>query len=307
MYTDPIQRIAAEHAWSLTDPRGKRPMSLASIERVFRGEEDKIRGLQNSEAYTLADVKQFVKTYGIKNPLYAYHVNTYASNVAVLDIEPTCPDAVKARLCSISTPYMETSMSGHGIHSLIMIPDAYMLEFPQLTERERLIYPDHTFELLLSHWVTFTGNQLQPIPTQNPLSVKSLISEMCKYVVLRKETATACDFVNIPDIDDVTEANAILTHLMTKKIAPPQTDDISQREFITCQRYYNALEWFLYMQHISLTPQEKVAVIKYIAEQKLEWRQKHEKIVTSDGQDYLTHIGLTLVNNFDPKKIGLPA
>lgn len=306
MYTEPFTRIANDRAWSLTDPRDKRPMSLASIERVFHGEEDKIRGLQSSEAYTLDDVKRFVAKYGVKNPLYAYHVNAYVTNIAVLDIESTCPDNIKENLCSIPTPYMETSMSGKGIHSLIVIPNAYMCEFPQLTERERLIYPDHIFELLLSHWVTFTGNQLQQIPTQNPMSVKSLISEMCKYVALKEETTTTCDFVNIPDIDDVTEASAILTYLMTKKIIPPQTDDISQREFITCQRYYNALEWFLYMQHISLTPQEKVAVIKYIAEQKLEWRQKHEKIVTSDGQDYLTHIGLTLVNNFDPKKIGLP-
>ena len=306
MYTDPITRIANERAWSLTDPRDKRPMSLASIERVFRGEEDKIRGLQNSETYTLADVKQFVKTYGIKNPLYAYHVNAYTTNIAVLDIEPTCPDNVKARLCSIPTPYMETSMSGIGIHSLIVIPDTYMLEFPQLTERERLIYPDHSFELLLSHWVTFTGHQLQQMPTQNPLSVKSLIAEMCKYVALRDDIETNCDASAIPDIDTVPEANAILAYLMAKNIACPQTDDISQREFLICRDYYNVLEWFLYTQHISLVPQEKVAVIKYIAEQKLEWRQKHEKIVTSDGQDYLTHIGVTLVNNFDPKKIGLP-
>lgn len=86
-------------------------------------------------------------------------------DLVVLDVEPDCPVEVSANLRGLpGILYAEVSMSGRGYH-LLMRPPSNLPGFPDAAHKRVLRESHGWYEMLRTHWVTFTR---RPVPDDAP-------------------------------------------------------------------------------------------------------------------------------------------
>lgn len=108
----------------------------------------------------LATFDQIYQSTGILSN-YAYKFNPTRDQLMVLDIESKCPAEIAAALLKMENIlYSEVSSSGAGYHLLLPMPDNFY-DFPSVHQHTALKEEHGYYEILLNHFMTFTGN---PIP-----------------------------------------------------------------------------------------------------------------------------------------------
>ena len=94
----------------------------------------------------------------------AFYLTSAIDGCLVVDIEPGCPPEVSANLLAMpGILYAEVSMSGRGYHLVMPRPDN-LSEHPTAARKAVLRETHGWYELLCTHWVTFTR---RPIPEGN--------------------------------------------------------------------------------------------------------------------------------------------
>ena len=164
---------------------------------------------------------------------YAFYLDALVDNFVILDIEPKCPDDIRAKLVTMPCLYCETSMSGKGIHMIFTLPKDILNKYPEAKEKIVFKEPHGWYEILINHYATFTGNQIPANIDTNDDEFRALFKEMAQ-----EQKVVAKADVNIKPLEsvDTYEANFILkslasqAHNYTKKLSD-FNDDHSKYEF----------------------------------------------------------------------------
>lgn len=147
-----IEKLASQQRWTISST-DKMPLD---VKLFLSSKGQKIQGAAFQNKHSLADLYTVHETFPhSKN--FAFFFNIQENPYIILDIEKTCPEEVRQELVKIPSLYMERSMSGKGIHSIIPIPKKYK-DHPELIKRKILADKKGSYEILLNHFVTFTGD-----------------------------------------------------------------------------------------------------------------------------------------------------
>lgn len=124
--------------------------------------EGPLRGAFATDATCLMDLDELAEA--LPNAANnAFYLNSAIDGVAVLDIEPDCPPEIAADLLRLpGVLYREVSMSGKGYHLLMDMP-RNRNDFEIAAAKRKLQHPEHGYEILFNHWITFTR---RPIPAE---------------------------------------------------------------------------------------------------------------------------------------------
>ncbi len=224
-----------------------------------------------------------------------YVLKQTLDDIVVLDIEPICPKDLTDRLLTLPYLYAETSMSGKGYHLVFSKPKT---KYPDiLMSKTALKEKGGCYEILLSHNVTFTGNQIFRKPGEPVADITEfyqLFDELASKAVLTK--LVECNTDDLPDIDNIPEQEAIVKLLKQAKYHKKPQDflkedgsvDDSRYEFGIAGFYYNKLKQLLaiskYKSH-DYTMQERIVLLHEIIKDKVEYREKHDTF--RDGLPWL--------------------
>lgn len=145
-------------SWTISD-KDKRPIDIGYLEW-----EGKIRGASPADpgaTVKLSELKDIVPDAANA----AFMLDSDLHEVCILDVEPKCPNDERTPFFDFPYLWVETSMSGHGLHFVLPVPKA-IKDDPYANSRAAIKDADKRYEILLNHWVTFTRNEIEP--TSNP-------------------------------------------------------------------------------------------------------------------------------------------
>ena len=169
-----IQTIANKKCWTVSDNK-KRPIDMIE----FR-DNHIVKGAIFSNEKSLVDLYE-LNTILPNAANYAFYLEADEDNFVVLDIEPSCPDNIKSEFLKMNPLYMETSMSGKGIHMIFEYPKHIMEKYPNAFNKSVFRGENHEYEILIDHhYVTFTGRQIPFTPNENPASFEDLFERLAK-------------------------------------------------------------------------------------------------------------------------------
>lgn len=229
---------------------------------------------------------------------YAYWLDSVDDGFVVVDIEPACPENIKNKLLRLPYVYGERSMSGKGYHLVVPITTEFD-DCPELLTKPAIKEKHKWYEILTNHFVTFTGNIIQP--AYDNASLKSLID----YLKPMQTISNRSDFhfEDLADVASIPGENSIVSQLMDVE---PKTlesfyGDISRYEFAYACKLYSKTQTVINSiqtqhKHFSelnenqrhllgyderipnheYTLNEKAYFIYLVLSEKLEHRLKHE-------------------------------
>lgn len=285
-----LQYIKNEPRWTVSNNE-KIPLDINAIinRNIIRG-----ATFQDGNE-PLTDLPTLLETLpGATNA--AYNLNQALDDFVILDIEPSCPQELKERLNRLSAIYREASMSGNGIHLVLPAPVGTQYENIRLS-KPAVKSPDKFYEILLTHYVTFTGNYL-PEP-QGPLfTQEDFIQLFCELASHAPDTRYAdYEMQDIPDEKDIPHFDLIVDILndFTYKKTPRDfadekhpTGDASSYEF-GMTGFYNIrlksiLDGPIFRSH-DYTLEERMVILCHVLKANLEYREKHDTV--RDGLPWL--------------------
>lgn len=239
---------------------------------------------------------------------YAFYLDAITDKFVVLDIEPTCPDEIKAKLQAMPCLYCETSMSGKGIHMVFRLPEDILMKYPEAQNKIVFKEEHKYYEILLNHYVTFTANQLPFSHENNPEPFRKLFEEMART---QKETVkTEIDISAITEKPGGPYTDLILETLMShrkeyKKTLSDFYDDNSKYEFAYIAFLYNRLQKMTEIPNIkaryAYTDSEKAWFLYTVATEYLPYRAKHDE--SRNNLPWLLYLsGEVIAHNKNQKK-----
>lgn len=202
---NPVFQVLGKYPRWTVSTKEKQPFSLKRTMRTCRFS----LACCDADLMTLDKVEQ---NFPNENKI-CYHVNAFDDGIVVLDIEPTCPDDVKQELFKLPDLYRETSMSGKGVH--MILPFRYQTLCDNMPKIKSVMKEKHGwYELLLSHYVTFTGKTLQHNnTTQDPDFNADIYDNF--LIELAKQHQESIDYRSISEWDADHETTH-LEHIMTR-------------------------------------------------------------------------------------------
>lgn len=169
-----IKSIQDIPKWTVSD-KDKRPVHIGKIlEGRYRGE----GAVEPGPPYT-TELTTIRSALGIPANA-AFYLDSQECGLTVLDVEPVCPDDVKAMLLDTDWIYGETSLSGRGYHLVYPLPPV-ITNYPAAMNKVAMKSPTKDYEFHMLHWVTFTGNQLSVPPGTR--SIIPMFEDLCKIQV----------------------------------------------------------------------------------------------------------------------------
>lgn len=135
-------------------------------------------------------------------PNYTTHLDSRLTGMAVIDIEPDCPPEVTNQILHLATGntatptppvvYSELSSSGKGYHLVVPLP-RNLNTIAGAANRIKIQHPKRWFEVLLYHWITFSGTPIPPQrlaeasadPAGDGLTWEGLFAQLCSEVPSR--------------------------------------------------------------------------------------------------------------------------
>ena len=90
-----------------------------------------------------------------------YLLDAVTDGFCVIDVERSCPPKIREHLLRMPWVYGEVSMSEKGYHLVMPLPDD-VDSWPDALATTALKEAHGWFEILISHWVTFTGEIILP-------------------------------------------------------------------------------------------------------------------------------------------------
>lgn len=295
-----IKTIKDNKSWSISD-KNKRPISIKGLKS------GKIYGAKFSNPEDLGTVDEILSiAKGKRLSNLAYYLNSALDKFLIIDIESICKEDIKNKLLTIPHIYAEYSRSGKGIHLVCEIPDKY--KFNKDFHNSKALKYEKDFELLLNHWVTFTGNQIK-IDNKNP--DHKLLKDIIENLLHKDEKKRTVDenlslFNKIEDgiLDNETQIIYNLPHRREiekrlelhdyMKSLNDFSQDYSRYEFGMCGFYYYRLKNILKdYKDYEYTDKDIIYFLYYILKQKLIHREKHNEI--RDNIPWLAYVAKTLI------------
>ena len=217
--------------------------------------------------------------------VYTYYMDALIDNFVVLDIEPKCPDEIKESLLNMKCLYAETSMSGKGIHMIFKAPMNVFKQYPSAKEKTAMKEEHGYYEILLNHYITFTGNQ---IPDANIADSDDDFNKLFEDLAKEQRTITKTD-VTIEEVPEVNTKHAktilsVLTGCTRGYNKKPEDffNDMSKYEFSYTAYLQHKLDNILDVPTIKKDPHvytdaEKAWFLYKVTSEKLPYRPKHDE------------------------------
>ena len=147
-------------------------------------------------------------THDINIGPVAFRLTTRIQPYVILDIEPKASDEIRNKFLDTKFLYCETSMSGKGLHMIFeakdilskYAKDVLSFEYPDAAIKPALKSEDGAFEILINHYVTFTGeNIIEPTSSDDSYfyEVFEKLASEAKPPMPVVEAKTDCDVSNI--------------------------------------------------------------------------------------------------------------
>ena len=270
-----IDTIAGKKKWTVST-NTKMPIDMNNL--IYKG---KLTGALYNDDLSLVSLDKVNETLP-DAANYAFYLDALEDGFVVLDIEPKCPDDVRAELMAMPCLYCETSLSGHGIHMVFRLPSD-ILDAKENARQKIVFKEDHGwYEILLNHYVTFTGNQIAANIGDDDSEFRNLFARMAS-----EQKASSKADVDVFEIEEVKTryANAILEVLMShrndyRKTLADFSGDTSRYEFSYIAFLNHRLGKMLKLRDIAAeheyTDAERAWFLYKVASEYLPSRSKHE-------------------------------
>ena len=273
-----IDKLAPEPIWTVSDA-SKKPIDMFALKTFHM-----LRGAQTRDWLSLDTLDAVTEL--IPNAVNrACLMDSLDNGLVVLDIEPSCPAHVRARLMSFPALYAETSMSGKGVHLILPLQSDILDAYPAARRKLALRGENGWYEFLMDHFVTFTGNQI-PRGSGSMDAYRSTFEDLA-----RQQRASRSDgFLQGPD---ESKSMSFAKDPVLSRIAdivsrapdygkdPEDFKSMSEYEFGWLQDRYAKLLLLTYDPAITMgrkfSDEEFVWMLYAVAERCLPRREKHAK------------------------------
>lgn len=296
-----INKYANEKIWTVSD-QNKKPLDFNAL---LKGQ---IYGNILPGATFENGNQPLVTLYDILNSGWNFTnvtmlLNQAAYKLCVLDIEPECPDNLKQELTSLPCSYMETSMSGKGVH---MIFENMQTDYPQILASKQVLKMDKLYEFLLNrHYVTFTGNMLINNPTRPVEDIKTEFDKLASKATVMK--VTELDTSDLPNISNIHASNKILGRLVNEiqyNKTPDDFKDYKNGGKPDISRWEYGYMGFIYIRLVNIlcaapyntqkySKQEQLVLLYEASRLIIPYREKHDTY--RQGLPYLMYVAKKMV------------
>lgn len=155
-----IKEISKNPKWTISD-KDKKPVSIYDLRNklIFGREFDNINGASSYKKEDMTNLPDLLKLVPNASN-HAYYLDCKKDGWVVLDIEKTCPEKYKKQFLKLPYLYGEHSLSGKGIHLFCPLPSNWD-KYKAYHNKPKLQETHGWYEILMTHWVTFTRNELE--------------------------------------------------------------------------------------------------------------------------------------------------
>lgn len=303
-----IQALADTQRWTISHE--KKPLNADAIANgcLNRGE---IKGAY-MPAPPCLNTLDFLILLAPETPLinHTFYLDALRDRYVILDIEPKCPDELKAQLLQLPYLYGEYSMSGKGFHLVFDTPLDILNQYPNAMSKKVLKEEHGYYEFLMDHYCTFTRRMIVPAQTQDKAKLYELFTELCK----QQKPPVTMPTVAVEEPKDIPNYGKIMR--LMNSVKPPRplsdfSDDESKFEASTACAMYNKLMHVIaklnsspqFVKH-DYTRDERAWLLYYILQKCLPYRAKHE--TERDGLPWLLYIANSAISYIESSenKIG---
>lgn len=277
-----IQRIAGNKRWTISD-KNKMPIDMYML--MYR---DTINGAAFNNELSLVSLDELYRF--IPNMAnFAYYLSALTDRIVVMDIEPKCPDEIKEKFTKLPALYAETSMSGRGIHLVFPLKEELILKYPAISTKTAIKEEHGWYEILLEHYVTFTGKQLPhtPLDMSNPDATKEFDTVFVNLAKnIREYVRSDTDIEELKDVE-TTYTDQILESLLWysrqnyKKTPEDFFGDMSRYEFSYLSWLFTRAKDILNITKIKKDHKYSDSEIAWLmyktAQEFLPYREKHDE------------------------------
>lgn len=285
-----IKQIANNEKWTIST-KDKIPVDMYIL--MYR---HYIAGAKYNDNLSLVSLPTLNNT--IPNAAnYAYYLNSIIDNFVVLDIEPKCPDDLKEKFLKMNALYIEKSMSGKGIHMVFPLPKDILNKYPNAqTKRVFKDKQNGYYEILLNHYITFTGNIIQrPENTKiNTTAFNELFEQMASEQINVQRTNVDFDEIKPVETKLIDKVFELLKTAADRYYKKPSdfANDMSRWEYAYVS-YLNAKLYSITQvssikeDHI-YDDAEKTWILYTIVKETIPYRSKHDE--TRYGLPWLIYL-----------------
>lgn len=272
-----INQLAQAQKWTVSDTK-KRPMDMWAML------DGQLLGASRPDSSTLMTLDQLNAALPqAKNN--AFFLSYEQDKYMIIDIEKTCPEAVRNELLALPNLYSELSMSGHGYHLIVPAPQN-VNEFPDALLKTVLRHPQGWYEVLLEHYVTFTRRPISEEILQAAANSPSkptweeIYASLARNVVLSDRAAfdVSEEAPDIPHRDDLVDR---LSRRQYSRTLASFNHDHSAYEFGYAGFLWNQLKMYLkadkYSKEHEYSESDKAWIIYLTLVQVIPHRPKHDE------------------------------
>ena len=287
-YDNPVVALLADaKRWTISD-KDKRPIDFPALfgENTDDGQ-SKIRGALHTDERCLVSLHELTSRLP-DAANHAFYLQAQTDGVVILDIEPSCPPAIRDMLLELPALYAEYSMSGRGYHLVLPLPSNFY-DYPVALEKKVLQDTSKHFEVLLTHWITFTRKTI-PYTSWDASMPNSPRWDWVYGMLASNAKPSSREHLDISDQKpNIPHEEEILSYLNTTPINKTLDDfnhDHSRYEFSVLGTIYNHLIQVLH--HLTLTgviddPEDydeemRIWLMYQAATNIIEHRPKHDEI-----------------------------
>lgn len=270
-YNNPtIQELGKYQKWSISN-NNKMPIDMFKL----RFENDPTRGASPFEPTSMVTLDELTQLLPTASNC-AYHLDYALDGVVILDIEKTCPDDLKEKFLNIPYLYGEVSMSGKGIHLVIPTPFNLLKQNPASLKASKMQHPDKYFEILMTHWVTFTRNTKPLPPSTGTESVEKLLHDvvMNQRDIIKDNLVIGLDAPEGEKYDEYIDL--ALKHFAYTKQPENFNNDMSRYEFGFMSSLGIFFKNMMNFKQEALTDTELAWMMARVAEVRIPAREKHQ-------------------------------
>lgn len=289
-----IQELAEKRRWTCSTAQ-KMPIDMRAL--IDHGE---IRGAKYADGGCLAELDEivaFMDSHGTKPSNFAYYLSAPVDGYVVLDVEPKCPEELKAKLLETPCLYAERSMSGKGIHMIFKAPAAAWEKYPAARTKVALKQADGYYEVLQTHYCTFTGNIIPhgpANPADAPAPAFVAMYEALAATAKAKAAAYTADAtveaIEKVDLAKIPEAEAVAEAMAGMELPPLDRygDDHSRHEFGCAIKIISRIEWEERARGLRYSDEQRITIAYAVGQELIPEREKWEQ--RRDGMPWLLHV-----------------
>lgn len=237
---------------------------------------------------------------------FVYQLDCRRDGFMVLDIEPDCPDHLQEEFLKMPYIYAEKSLSGKGFHLVMPMPESFD-RYPEAQDMAVLKDPSGHFEILMTHWVTFTGNAIEnPFPYERH-SNRNQFSLLFEGLAKNKRQVENqhAHLKELPKVETIPSSQAVIHELVygkpvydTKKSRV--TGDPSREDFRLICFLFKKMDYLQNRSYLGKitkwTEEEKIQLVYAATEAMIGYR--NEVKGNRRGIPYLLHVTYKAYDQF---------